>query len=175
MLKQNAEDGGTRKFILVEMEGKIAREITAERVRRVAGGYTNAKGEAVEGLGGGFQFCTLSAEPLFNEFGDIRDDVRFAQLADFVWFAETGEGYTGKADSPLLGAKGGTAVYLLFNGILGDRRPEGGNILTQAVLDGLPEHKDGPRVIYAAATKIGAGEMARRNIVFKQTPYAIEV
>jgi len=175
VLKQNAEDGGTRKFILVEMEGKIAREITAERVRRVAGGYTNAKGEAVEGLGGGFQFCTLSAEPLFNEFGDIRDDVRFAQLADFVWFAETGEGYTGKADSPLLGAKGGTAVYLLFNGILGDRRPEGGNILTQAVLDGLPEHKDGPRVIYAAATKIGAGEMARRNIVFKQTPYAIEV
>jgi hypothetical protein len=67
-------------------------------VRRVAGGYTNtnAKGEAVEGLGGGFQFCTLSEEPLFNEFGDIRDDVRFAQLADFVWFAETGEGYMEK-------------------------------------------------------------------------------
>jgi membrane protease subunit HflC len=50
-LKQNAEDGGNRKFILVEMEEKIAQDITAERVRRVAGGYTNAKGEAVEGLG----------------------------------------------------------------------------------------------------------------------------
>ena len=175
VLKQNVEDGGTRKFILVEMEGKIARDITAERVRRVAGGYTNAKGEAVAGLGGGFQFCTLSEEPLFNEFGDIRDDVRFAQLADFVWFAETGEGYTGKADSPLLGAKGGTAVYLLFNGILGDRRPEGGNILTQAVLDGLPPH-DGPKVIYAAAVKgLGPAALQRAGIVFKQTPYAIEV
>ena len=34
VLKQNAEDGGNRKFILVEMEEKIAAEITAERVRR---------------------------------------------------------------------------------------------------------------------------------------------
>jgi site-specific DNA-methyltransferase (adenine-specific)/adenine-specific DNA-methyltransferase len=157
------------------MEEKIAQNITAERVRRVAGGYTNAKGELVEGLGGGFQFCRLSEEPLFNEFGDIRDDVTFAQLADFVWFAETGEGYTGNADSPLLGTHGGAAVYLLFNGILGDRRPAGGNILTPAVLESLPEH-EGLRVIYAAAVKgIGPAALERANIVFKQTPYAIEV
>jgi adenine-specific DNA-methyltransferase len=175
VLKQNAEDGGNRKFILVEMEEKIAQDITAERVRRVAGGYTNAKGEPVQGLGSGFQFCRLSEEPLFNEFGDVRDDVTFAQLADFVWFAETGEGYTGKADSPLLGTHGGVAVYLLFNGILGDRRPAGGNILTQAVLESLPKH-DGLRVIYAAAVKgIGPAALARAKIIFKQTPYAIEV
>ena len=175
VLKQNAADGGNRKFILVEMEEKIAQDITAERVRRVAGGYTNAKGEAVEGLGSGFQFCRLSKEPLFNEFGDVRDDVTFAQLADFVWFAETGEGYTGKADSPCLGVHGGVAVYLLFNGILGDRRPAGGNILTPAVLASLHEH-DGLRVIYAAAVKgIGPAALARANIIFKQTPYAIEV
>ncbi len=174
VLKQNTEDGGNRKFILVEMEEKIAQDITAERVRRVAGGYTNAKGEAVGGLGSGFQFCRLSEEPLFNEFGDIRDDVTFAQLADFVWFAETGEGYPGNAESPLLGVKDGAAVYLLFNGILGDRRPAGGNILTKAVYDSLPPH-DGPQVIYAAATRIGEAERTRRNIIFKQTPYAIEV
>jgi hypothetical protein len=64
----------------------------------------------------------------------------------------------------------------LFNGILGDRRPEGGNILTQAVLEGLPKHKGGPRVIYAAAVKgIGPAALQRAGIVFKQTPYAIEV
>jgi adenine-specific DNA-methyltransferase len=211
VLKQNAEDGGNRKFILVEMDEKIAQTITAERVRRVAGGYTNAKGEPVEGLGSGFQFCRLSEEPLFNEFGDIRDDVTFAQLADFVWFAETGTGYMEKGIaspffedgcsagglqspspylkdgasakgmqspsrySPLLGTHGGVAVYLLFNGILGDRRPAGGNILTPAILESLPEH-DGLRVIYAAAVKgIGPAALARANIVFKQTPYAIEV
>jgi site-specific DNA-methyltransferase (adenine-specific)/adenine-specific DNA-methyltransferase len=174
VLKQNAEDGGNRKFILVEMEENIATNITAERVRRVAGGYTDAKGKAVDGLGSGFQFCRLSAEPLFNEFGDIREDVRFAQLADFVWFAETGLGYTGAFDSPILGVHEGQAVYLLFNGILGDRRPQGGNILTQAILDSLPTH-DGPKVIYAAATRLGAAALQRAGIIFKQTPYAIQV
>ncbi len=174
VLKQNAEDGGNRKYILVEMLESIATDITAERVRRVAGGYTDAKGNAVAGLGGGFQFCRLSAEPLFNEFGDIRDDVTFAELADFVWFAETGIGYSGANDSPLLGIHQGTAIYLLFNGILGDRRPQGGNILTKAILDGLPSHA-GPRVIYAAATRLGPAAMQREQIIFKQTPYAIQV
>jgi site-specific DNA-methyltransferase (adenine-specific)/adenine-specific DNA-methyltransferase len=93
VLKQNAEDGGTRRFILVEMDENIARNVSAERVRRVATGYTNAKGNAVEGLGGGFQFCRLSAEPLFTAEGQIRSDVTFAQLAEFVWFAETGTGW----------------------------------------------------------------------------------
>ena len=174
VLKQNAEDGGKRKFILVEMEEKIAGEITAERIRRVSSGYTDAKGNAVEGLGGGFQFCRLSEEPLFNEFGDIREDVTFQQLADFVWFSETGLGYTGDGSSPLLGVHEGRAIYLLFNGILGDRRPRGGNILTRPVLDGLPDH-GGPRVIYAAASRLGSAALQREGIVFKQTPYAIEV
>jgi hypothetical protein len=196
VLKQNAEDGGNRKFILVEMEEQIAANITAERVRRVAAGYTDAKGKDVPGLGSGFQFCRLSEEPLFNEFGDIRDDVTFAQLADFVWFAETGTGFgrdgspnrppvagSDTADGafgenalpiPLLGIHEGRAIYLLFNGILGDRRPQGGNILTKAVLDSLPPH-DGPKIIYAAATRLGAAALQRENIVFKQTPYAIEV
>lgn len=51
VLSLNKQDGGNRRFILVEMEPKIAREVTAERVRRVAEGYTNAKGEHVVGLG----------------------------------------------------------------------------------------------------------------------------
>lgn len=174
VLKQNAEDGGNRKFILVEMEEKIAAEITAERVRRVSAGYTDAKGNAVAGLGSGFQFCRLSEEPLFNAFGDIREDVTFAELADFVWFSETGLGYSGGDDSPLLGTFHEQAVYLLFNGILGDRRPQGGNILTKAVLDGLPPH-DGPKIIYAAATRLGPSTLQREQIIFKQTPYAIEV
>ena len=51
VLKQNAEDGGSRRFVLVEMDDGIARKVTAERIRRAATGYTNAKGQAVDGLG----------------------------------------------------------------------------------------------------------------------------
>ena len=173
VLKQNAEDGGKRRFILVEMDPGIARDVTAERVRRVADGYTSAKGSTVEGLGGGFQFCRLSAEPLFDADGQVRSDVGFAQLAEFVWFVETGSGYTGKADSPLLGIHEGRAIYLLYNGILKDKSVAGGNVLTGPVLAVLPGHA-GPRVIYAAANRLGA-RCAREGIVFKQTPYALGV
>ena len=173
VLKQNVEDGGNRRFILVEMDDGIARTVTAERVKRVATGYTNAKDNAVEGLGGGFQFCRLSAAPLFEADGQIRCDVKFAQLAEFVWFAETGTGFTGTADSPLLGIHEGRAIYLLYNGILKDRTVAGGNVLTGPVFDVLPKFA-GPKVIYAAANRMGA-RAAREGITFKQTPYALEV
>jgi site-specific DNA-methyltransferase (adenine-specific)/adenine-specific DNA-methyltransferase len=173
VLKQNAEDGGNRRFILVEMDDNIAQNVTRERVKRVAEGYTNAKGQAVEGLGGGFQFCRLSAEPLFDADGQIRSDVKFAQLAEFVWFAETGTGFTGTADSPLLGVHEGRAIYLLYNGILKDKSIAGGNVLTGPVFEVLPKFA-GPKVIYAAANRMG-GRAAREGITFKQTPYALEV
>lgn len=173
VLKLNRADGQSRRFILVEMNDSIATDVTAERVRRVAGGYKNAKGQAVEGIGGGFQFCRLSAEPLFDANGQIRSDVTFAQLAEFVWFAETGTGFNGASDSPLLGVHEGRAIYLLYNGILKDKSVAGGNVLTSPVFDLLPKFS-GPKVIYAAANRMGA-RAARESIVFKQTPYALEV
>ncbi len=174
VLKQNAE-GGNRRFILVEMDENIAANVTAERVRRVTHGYTNGKGEQVAGLGGSFQFCKLSNEPLFTADGQIREDVTFAQLAEFVWFAETGVGYKStRKKSPLLGIHGGRAIYLLYNGILDDLAIDSGNVLTGVVLDKLPRH-DGPRVIYAAACRLGTPRLNREGIVFKQTPYALDV
>lgn len=172
VLKQNDEDGGNRRFIMVEMDENIAQDVTRERVKRVAEGYSNAKGQTVEGLGGGFQFCRLSAEPLFDADGQIRSDVKFAQLAEFVWFAETGTGFTGTADS-LLGVHEGRAIYLLYNGILKDKSVGGGNVLTGPVFEVLPKFS-GPKVIYAAANRMGA-RTAREGITFKQTPYALEV
>ncbi len=192
VLKQNAEDGGNRRFILVEMDDNIARNVTAERIKRVASGYTkntltpapspaSGRGEKrVAGLGGGFQFCRLSAEPLFDADGQIRSDVSFAQLAEFVWFAETGTGFPhsdplseGETLSPLLGVHEGRAIYLLYNGILKDKSIGGGNVLTSAVFDMIPKFA-GPKVIYAAANRMGSRSL-REGISFKQTPYALDV
>ena len=176
VLQLNKEDGGNRKFILVEMESNIARDITAERVKRVAQGYTNAKGEKVEGLGGGFRFCELG-EKMFDESGKIRDTVRFADLARHVYFTETGEPLPRErvGKSPLLGiTAGGVAVYLLFNGILKDKSVDGGNVLTNATLALLPAHA-GPKVIYAAGCRFSRERQKRESITFKQTPYAIRL
>ena len=59
VLGLNKEDGGNRKFILVECED-YADTITAERVRRVINGVPDARDESLrEGLGGSFTYCTL--------------------------------------------------------------------------------------------------------------------
>ena len=100
----------------------------------------------------------------------------FGELAAHVYFAETGEPLPKRngGKSPLLGVHNGKAVYLLFNGILGDRSFGGGNVLTNPVLKSLPAH-DGPRVIYGEGCRLGAARLKREGIVFKQIPYGIKV
>jgi len=63
--------------------------------------------------------------------------------------------------------------YLLYNGILGDKKPDSGNVLTQKVFDLLPKH-DGKKVIYGEATMMSAEKLKQNNIIFKQTPYEIK-
>lgn len=176
VMQLNKEDGGNRRFILIEMDTNICRNVTAERLKRVSQGYKKQDGTEVEGLGSGFRFATLG-EPLFDEKGRIRDTVRFADLARHVYFTETGEPLANKDalkrhSSPLLGVHHGAAVYLLYNGILKDKSPDGGNVLTSSVLSILPAH-DGPKVIYGTACKIGADRLRREGIIFKQLPYKI--
>lgn len=175
VLAQNRNDGGNRRFILVEMEPQIAQSITAERVRRVAEGYTNAKGEHVEGLGGGFRYATLG-EPIFDETGKIRETVRFGDLARHVYFTETGEPLPRErvANTPFLGECRGVGIYLLYNGILGDKSANGGNVLTRAVLAQLSKF-DGPKVIYCAGCLLGRDRLQAEQIIIRQTPYEVKV
>jgi adenine-specific DNA-methyltransferase len=57
VLELNKQDNGARKFILcTNNENKICEEVTYERIKRVIKGYTNRKGEKVEGLGGNLSY-----------------------------------------------------------------------------------------------------------------------
>jgi adenine-specific DNA-methyltransferase len=174
-LNQAMVDQAPRRFILVEIEAKIARQVTTERVRRAASGYANTNGENVEALGGGFRYCELG-EPLFDESGKIRETVSFADLARHVYFTETGEplprGRVTK--SPFLGECRGVGVYLLYNGILDDKSAQGGNVLTRAVLAKLPKF-DGQKVIYCAGCLLGKDRLQAERILIRQTPYEIKV
>lgn len=69
--KLNAEDGKRRRFIIVssteatvdEPTKNLCRDVCAQRVRRVLGGYANARGDAVPGLGGGFAYLRARRLP----------------------------------------------------------------------------------------------------------------
>jgi len=170
VLGLNQDDGGSRRFILVEMDPSICRNVTAQRLTRVIEGYNNTPG-----MGGGFRFCSLG-EPLFGESGNIRETVVYADLAAHVFFAETGSPIPKPAqgNTPLLGFHNGRAVYLLFNGVMGDKRSQSGNVLTRELLQKLPPH-DGPRVVYGEGCRIGENLLKRERITFKQIPYDIKV
>ena len=175
VLSLNARDGGSRRFILVEMESRVAREVTVPRVRGVSEGQLNERGETVGGLGGGFRFCELGDE-LFDEDGRIRPNVSFADLAHHVYFTETGEPLPKEhmKRSPLIGSCRGVGIYLLYNGILGDKSAGGGNVLTRSVLAELPPF-DGQRIIYCAGCLVGRDRLTAERITVRQTPYEVRV
>jgi adenine-specific DNA-methyltransferase len=161
-----------RRYIGIEM-GDHAVTHCAPRLRKVIEGEQGGISEAVEWKGGGgFRFYKLGA-PVFDAEGRINPEIRFAHLAAHIWFSETHTALHKKARSPLLGRHNGAAYYLLYNGILGDKRPNGGNVLTAKILAELPAH-DGQKVIYGEACRIGAARLKDLGIAFKQTPYDLK-
>ncbi|MBR6012320.1 MAG: site-specific DNA-methyltransferase [Selenomonadaceae bacterium] len=157
VLKLNESDGGNRKFILIE-EKEYCKTITAERVKRV---------------GGSFDFYRLGAE-ITDAEGKINSSVTFAQLANFVWFSATKTPYLEQKNSPLLGICKGTAIYLLYNGILKDKSVKGGNILTKKILSSLPQH-DGEKIIYGSACRLDENFLEENRITFRQIPKELKL
>lgn len=161
-----------RRWIGIEM-GDHAVTHCAPRLKKVIEGEQGGISEAFEWQGGGgFRFYKLGST-VFDTEGRINPDIRFANLAAHIWFSETHTALHKKATKPLLGVHNGTAYYLLYNGILGDKRPDGGNVLTGKVLAELAAH-DGPKVIYGEACRLGPARLKALDITFKQTPYDVK-
>jgi adenine-specific DNA-methyltransferase len=161
-----------RRFIGIEI-GDHAETHCAPRLKKVIEGEQGGISESVDWQGGGgFRFYRLGAS-VFDANGRINSDIRYAHLAAHVWFTETHTPLTAPPETPLLGVHNGIAFYLLFNGILGDKRPEGGNVLTSKVLAALPPF-DGPKVIYGESSRFGTERLQIERITFKQTPYDIK-
>lgn len=74
---------------------------------------------------------------------------------------------------PYNGVHHGVAYYLVYNGVLGDRRPAGGNVLTRRVLAELPSF-DGPKVIYGESCRLSGEALRGAQVTFKQIPYDLK-
>jgi len=162
-----------RRYIGIEM-GEHAETHCAPRLRKVVDGEQGGISESVGWQGGGgFRLYRLGS-PIFDEQGHIHPAIRFDHLAAHIWFSETHKPLAHKRKrSPFLGKHNETAYYLLYNGILGDMRPDGGNVLTRKILEELPAH-DGPRIIYGESSRLSAATLKQLGITFKQTPYDVK-
>ena len=161
-----------RRWIGIEM-GEHAITHCQPRLKKVVEGEQGGISEAVDWKGGGgFRFYKLGAQ-IFNASGGINPEIRFEHLAAHIWFCETKTAYTCRKKSSLLGVHDGMAYYLLYNGILGDKTINGGNVLTLPILKSLPAY-DGLKVIYGETSRLSHERLKTMNIIFKQTPYDVK-
>ena len=71
------------------------------------------------------------------------------------------------------------AIYLLFNGILGDKRPDSGNVLTRDVLAALlalhaqSPAPQAPLTVYGEACRLGPARLAQAGVTFRHIPHDV--
>ena len=158
VLELNKEEKNNRKFILVEMENKVVKDITAERIKRAIKKYEYKEG---------FEFCELD-KPLFNEDGQIEEACSFEQLATYIYFTETNTNIDKKTiDKHFIGDYNETEFYLLF-------KEKGKNILNKDFLKKLNRNNK-KKVVYADKCLIDEITLEKQKIIFKQIPYEVKV
>ncbi|MDE1143503.1 MAG: site-specific DNA-methyltransferase [Paraburkholderia tropica] len=163
-----------RRYIGIEV-GEHARSHCSPRLQKVIDGEQGGISKTVGWQGGGgFSFLTLGARA-FDENGRLNPSVDFRTLAAYVWHIETGSTGYQSFDSPLLGIHEGRAYFLLYNGVLGDQRPAGGNVLTSAVLAHMRQLCPSPMpiVVYGEMSRLGPARTTAAGVTFKQIPYDV--
>ena len=177
VLALNKEDGGNRKFILIECED-YADTITAERVRRVINGVENATNENLrDGLGGSFTYCTLG-EPIDEEGMLTGENLpAYEDLAHYIAYTATGSALTSikKRKDYCFGETNAIRFYLIYEPTL-------------AFLESSASALDGARAeqiakackesgksayVYAPQKFISQKELTSMGITFCQLPYNI--
>ena len=180
VLTLNKEDGGNRKFILIECED-YADTTTAERVRRVIKGVPNASNTSLrEGLGGSFTYCTLG-EPLDIEAMLTGEKLpTYTALATNLLFTASGVSIKDvtldqKNDDGLFFSDDKNDYYLVYKPDLEYLRSNEA-ILNMEHAKRIQDssYTNGKKaIVYAAGNHIGQRELTKMGIAFCQLPYAI--
>lgn len=161
VLNLNKQDGGNRKFILVEMED-YAETITAERVKRVINGYGENK-KAVEGTGGSFDYYELG-KPLFLENDMLNEEVDLDKIREYVWYSETRQAYTvcNQPEEHLLGSANSSAYYFYY---FKDKETTLDDSFLRTIKTKAEQY-----IIYADNCLLDDALMQKYHIVFKKIP-----
>lgn len=162
VLNLNKEDGGNRRFILVEM-GEYAETLTAERVRRVMQGYGEEKTKT-EGTGGGFCFYELGQQLLKNnEY--LNPDVSNETIREYIWYMETRSPYKKPIEEEnkyYLGKNNDAAYYFNYE-------KDQMTVLDNEFLKSI-RTKANAYIIYADTCNLSEAKTKKYNITFKKIP-----
>ena len=177
VLALNKEDGGNRKFILIECED-YADTITAERVRRVINGVENATNENLrDGLGGSFTYCTLG-EPIDEEGMLTGENLpTYEALAHYIAYTATGGALTSirKQKDYCFGETNNIRFYLIYEPTL-TFLESSASALDGARADQIAKackESGKSAYVYAPQKFVSQKELTGMGITFCQLPYNI--
>jgi adenine-specific DNA-methyltransferase len=173
VLELNKEDGGNRKFILIEQED-YANTITAERVRRVINGVETAKNETLKnGLGGTFSYFKLGDAIEMESILRGETLPSFVEFARYIFYTATGEEFNEQAineNTGFIGTSKNHDVYMFY-------KPEiewlKQNALTLNRVNEMPLFNGKQRLVFAPAKYVDDETCRANRIDFCQLPYEI--
>lgn len=172
-LALNKEDGGNRKFILVEMED-YAYKITAERVRRVIKGVRSAKNENLQkGLGGSFSYFELGKPIDTERILKGKDLPTFAEMARYIFYTATGEEFNEKKVNEKTGFIGESKEYQVYLLYKPDMEYLKSTALTLERAETLGKFTGKKRLVFAPAKYLDQEHLERYHIDFAQLPFEI--
>jgi len=173
VLELNKEDGGNRKFILVEQED-YANTITAERVRRVIKGVKTAKNENLKnGLGGTFSYFELGPTIEMESILQGKNLPSYEEFARYIFYTATGEEFNEKKINEKTGFIGETKNYELYMFYKPDVEWLKRNALTLDGVKAMPKFKGKQRLVFAPAKYVDDYTCLENRIDFCQLPYEI--
>ena len=180
VLDLNKEDGGNRKFILVECEN-YADKITAERVRRVIKGVPKARQEPLKkGLGSSFTYCTLGKAMSEENLLKGKSLPSYKVLANYVYYIATGETlskteedpdfYVGKTDK-------NTAFFVIYKPDIQFLRSKKSALHLERkkqIQYIMKQQNCKKALVFASAHYFDStAELAKDGIIFCQLPFSI--
>ena len=172
VLALNKEDGGNRRFVLVECEDYVD-TLTAERVRRIVKGVPGAKDESLAaGLGGTFSYFKLG-RPMRRESMLKKSGLpAYERLAGYIFFTATGEEFEPERvnrDAWFIGTSTLWDVFLIYDTDIDTLK----NLaLTLDIAQKLPD-SGRKRLVFAPTKYMDAELLHQHRILFSQLPFEI--
>jgi adenine-specific DNA-methyltransferase len=175
VLALNKEDGGNRRFILVEQED-YADNITAERARRVIKGVKGAKDENLKnGLGGSFTYVTLGVEYDVAKILSGKNLPKYEDMAAYVFQTATGETLDPKKidkKKHFIGSSKFYDLYLFYEPNT-DKLKSSECALKLDFVESFSKKSKKKRLIFGAVRYVNQETMAEYDMEFCQLPYEV--
>ncbi len=174
VLAANKEDGGNRKFVLVEMED-YADKITAERVRRVIKGVPDSRNDLLrQGLGGTFSYFTLGKAIETESLLSGKHLPSYEELARYVFYTATGEDFDPFKLNEIKHFAGSSSYHDVYVYYKPDLEYLKSTALTLDEARRLrKEVGDRPLLVFAPTKYIEQTELDNLKISFCQLPFEI--